>query len=719
MKDSNYICDSDVLFGHYEDACKNEHCDVPSPNIFKRAVSSVLGVHCKVSTVGGSTKSYYPAIRYIGDVPVKCIDYQRLPKGWLMSETEEQYTVLIHTSDFKVNGYTVLHQVIIGSDGSVKLQVGSNCITPSNVGLPDNIKHSVVDLTGYLSLVLQLHVCHGKRSSENDCNIVVTLSNGSTHFGRQSGKCLGYVPTTSRGMVCPKCVIINTCHTNNTDPVVDSTFSENTHHAEVGTDSGIEATPDTGITVISEEELSKYFPNCDTLLNQIIIHQSQCLVNTHKGKDERCRRWPKEILSFAISVFITSPRTYRLISQTLYLPSESLIKKYKNNLDKQPGINDDFICWMSKEADRTGSPKVGGVLFDEMTIQSGVQLEPHGEGLSFTGFVDFGEDNQGTHELYKDGKPAEIATSVLQFIFLSVTGFRFPFSYMLVKGVTTGELHTIVMDIFQTLASYEFKVIFVCMDGAAINRSFCNTISDCNSAIATNIVWLYSKLYCIMDVSHVIKKLRNSLFASGSGEQHKRRILHRLGYIDWDMFVNAYMWDCNHHTLRIHRKLSNEHFFLNNSLKMRNHLADQVLNSDMLYLMQSYSQSLESPNVLHACVDMLKHTAIVIDIFRSYLPISSPNDERLSDLRSCANFFRNWQIFCSDNKENNNNFFTKESYSDLMYCLNGFIYMCKEYANDFPIQPNMINSDIVENIFCQQRSIYAGPNTNPDATQYR
>ena len=317
----------------------------------------------------------------------------------------------------------------------------------------------------------------------------------------------------------------------------------------------------------------------------------------------------------------------------------------------------------------------------------------------------FWGDNQGTPELYKDGKSAEIATSVLQFIFLSVTGFRFSFSYMLVKSVTTIELHTIVMDIFHTLASFEFKVIFVCMDGAAINRSFCNTIKACNSAIAMNIVWLYSNLYCIMDVSHVIKKLRNFLFASGSGEQHKRRILHRLGYIDWDMFVNAYMWNCNHHTLRIHRKLSNEHFVLNNSLKMRNHLADQVLNSDMLYLMQSYSQSLESPNALHACTNMSKHTALVIDILRSYLPISSPNDERLSDLWSCANFFRNWQIFCSDNKENTNNFFTKESYSDLIYCLNGFIYMCKEYVNEFPIQPNMINSDIVENIFCEQWSM--------------
>ena len=375
---------------------------------------------------------------------------------------------------------------------------------------------------------------------------------------------------------------------------------------------------------------------------------------------------------------------------------------------------------MCKEAERTESPKIGGLIFDEMSIQSGLQLQPHGEGLSMSGFVDLGEENSGTHTMFHQGKPLEVATSVLQFIFLSMNGFRFPFTYMFCKGVSTGELHTIIVDIFQTLASYEFKIIFLCMDGAAINRSLCNSITSCTSAVADNIVWLQSKLCCIMDFSHVMKKLRNSLYSSGTDDQHKRRIVHPLGFIDWDMFYNAFLWDSNNHTLRIHRKLTNEHFFKNNSLKMRNHLAENVLNSDMLLLMEQYGKTLPVPDDLNACMELLKHTSSMIDIFRGFCLKKSTTDDRLLSLRSTATFFQDWSTFCNErNCKGHNNFFIKECYSDLLYCLKWFIYLCQEYCQEFPIQPNLINSDVIENLFCQQRATYSGVYTNPDATQYR
>ena len=379
--------------------------------------------------------------------------------------------------------------------------------------------------------------------------------------------------------------------------------------------------------IIPESMLSQYFPDSSDLLSQIILYQSKCLGSVKGGKDARSHRWSKEILYFAISLYITSPRTYRLLTSVLFLPSESLIKKYKNNLEKDPGINHDYIQWMWKEAERTESPKIGGFIFDEMSIQSGLQLQPHGEGLSMSGFVDFGETNSDTHTMFHQGKPLEVATSVLQFIFLSLNGFRFPFTYMFCEGVSTGELHTIIMDIFQTLASYEFKIIFLCMDGTAINRSSCNSITSCTSAVADNIVWQQSKLCCIMDFSHVMKKLHNSLYSSGTDDQHKRRVVHPLGFIDWDMFYNAFLWYSNNHTLRIHRKLTNEHFF-NNSLKMRNHLAE--------------------------------NTSSMIDIFRGFCPIKSTTDDRLLSLRSTATFFQDWSTFGNErNCKGQNNFFYK------------------------------------------------------------
>ena len=56
---------------------------------------------------------------------------------------------------------------------------------------------------------------------------------------------------------------------------------------------------------------------------------------------------------------------------------------------------------MYKEFDRTEYPKIGGLIFDEMTIQSGVQLQPEGEGLAMTSFVDLENDNSGMSNVKK------------------------------------------------------------------------------------------------------------------------------------------------------------------------------------------------------------------------------------------------------------------------------------------------------------------------------
>lgn len=61
---------------------------------------------------------------------------------------------------------------------------------------------------------------------------------------------------------------------------------------------------------------------------------------------------------------------------------------------------------------------------------------------------------------------------------------------------------------------------------------------------------------------------------------------------------------------------------------------------------------------------------------------------------------------------------------DLESCIIGFIELCSKlltHENNVNIflTPALINSDVVENEFNQQRSTYNGANTNPNALQYR
>jgi hypothetical protein len=58
--------------------------------------------------------------------------------------------------------------------------------------------------------------------------------------------------------------------------------------------------------------------------------------------------------------------------------------------------------------------------------------------------------------------------------------------------------------------------------------------------------------------------------------------------IMWKMWIEAYEWDItrNPQLQRTHYNLTEEHIRPDNAAKMRNHLAQQVLNSDMLLLMK-------------------------------------------------------------------------------------------------------------------------------------
>ena len=51
-------------------------------------------------------------------------------------------------------------------------------------------------------------------------------------------------------------------------------------------------------------------------------------------------------------------------------------------------------------------------------------------------------------------------------------------------------------------------------------------------------------------------------------------------------FKAAYNWDQTNFSLPVHEKLAEQHFELDSATKMRNHLAEDVLDRMMLFLMQ-------------------------------------------------------------------------------------------------------------------------------------
>ena len=179
-----------------------------------------------------------------------------------------------------------------------------------------------------------------------------------------------------------------------------------------------------------------------------------------------------------------------------------------------------------------------------MHIQSGIQFEPKGaEVLRMMGYVDYGQRQNGIQYATRKNPAIELATSVLQFVFLSYNGFRFPFLYRLTNALITGQLTAPFWKIVNTLTSYEFRIDFICVDWASVNRAFINSIVNQPLSIARNITsGIPSKIACIMDFSHFVKKIRNSIEASA-----------------------PHLSDKALNFLRIHRKPTDDHFFLNST----------------------------------------------------------------------------------------------------------------------------------------------------------
>jgi len=144
---------------------------------------------------------------------------------------------------------------------------------------------------------------------------------------------------------------------------------------------------------------------------------------------------------------------------------------------------------------------------------------------------------------------------------------------------------------------YGFKICFASMDGAQANRDFVkmffNESNPMEARYSIANVWFphEPKITFIMDFSHVIKRIRNNISKSLACDSDAKRKLTKDGYeILWEHWRQAFQWDTDTNAFPIHHKLTHEHFHLTQESKMRNKLAEDVLDKEMLHLMQVFQE---------------------------------------------------------------------------------------------------------------------------------
>ena len=132
-----------------------------------------------------------------------------------------------------------------------------------------------------------------------------------------------------------------------------------------------------------------------------------------------------------------------------------------------------------------------------------------------------------------------------------------------------------------------------------------------------------------MDYSHVIIFFRNNVLQSGHHTKCTGCLkLPNQKEVVWQHWIDAYKHD-HLNVVKIHKKLTSEHVFLNCASKMRNSLAEEVLDSDMVRLMYNCCYQASKQNdgdYLSRTIKFLENTSVLVKIFRDMRPIKTNTD---------------------------------------------------------------------------------------------
>lgn len=649
-----------------------------------------------------------------------------------IKNTDKEIT-MGYVNGYCVNGNRLISEITFREDKSYEIKLSGKKIDLPRLHLSTKFSLSEASIISTFKVLKTLRLCSGIPEEEVKCLSTLNTNsyvkeNRSYSNDENSGNviyrvksCLQCIPFLSRVQHCEKCRKLMNGVAEMNDISGDKTNGDET-------------------LVLDEKDhedmkiiLNKVLSNCSKKAQTFLLSQSENLKLKPQG-----RRWRPDIIRLCLTLYCRSPRCYDDLRKSgfLCLPSSRLIQIYKNKYTQQAGIQKHILEWMRNEASVQNLSKEGfegGLMIDEMSIQEDLAIKRKGNNFQLVGFVEGSNENFAMQKMMTNTDEIHLANHVLQLVFLGSSGFRFPFAHFPTKQSSASELYLIFWKAVKMLAVYGFVVRYVSMDGAQANRDFMKMLlldtktDSLKTMLVTNIFRpSLPKISIIMDYSHVMKKIRNNCCKSGLRSGHKRKLTHHSSLILWEHWVQAYNWDVLENPYPIHRKLTHDHFFLTSESKMRNHLAEEVLDKDMLHLMKCYRKSLcddAKSEELNGTIELLENTSVMVGFFRDRRPIKNYGDDRLQNNRDVLLWFQKWE---SENKHNDDikekekSLLSFQCREDITSLLIGFDEFCREKLtmSGGSIMPNRINSDVIENIFSQQRGLHNGCNNNPTYQNY-
>ncbi|CAC5394980.1 unnamed protein product [Mytilus coruscus] len=139
--------------------------------------------------------------------------------------------------------------------------------------------------------------------------------------------------------------------------------------------------------------------------------------------------------------------------------------------------------------------------------------------------------------------------------------------------------------------------------------------------------------------------------------------------------------------------------------------------------MEVYKETQKKYDTLNSTIELIKHTSVIISNFLDQRPITDASDHRFTQNREVLDWFIKWEKSVVNDKTITNKekrLISYQTRQDIVSCIMGFDELCnyKFKSSHASIIPSRVNSDVVENMFCQQRTLHNGAYTNPTYLGY-
>ena len=254
------------------------------------------------------------------------------------------------------------------------------------------------------------------------------------------------------------------------------------------------------------------------------------------------------IIRFCLSLLTKSPANSEdwRKSSVLILPSQRILRDYKNSIRPKRGFNNEIILELKELTDSFFDiQRYVALYFDEMKIQAGLVFDKNTGEL--IGFVDLGDPDINYAALEK----VELATHALVLFVRGIaTDLKFALANYETKGVTAYQLVSIFWKAIAVLElTCNLWVAAATSDGASPNRKFYQIHFGLDGGSDKGVTYRVKNLfsldryiYFFSDSPHLLKTSRNCLYHSGYG-RCTHYMLNNGNYLLWNHILDIYNQD--------------------------------------------------------------------------------------------------------------------------------------------------------------------------------